>query len=327
MPSRRTCLASLATALAAPRTALAGSPKPGVTTTAPPAVIPSRGAPNPPAVVPSRAGPVSGSATRLRKALKYGMIKQGKSVAERFALARDCGFEGVEIESPSRINRKDAVAASRNTGLVIHGVVTSLHLKYRLSDPDGELRAKGLEALLGALADARVYGASTVLVVPGGVTDPGRETFEQVWQRSQTEVKKALRVARALSVKIALDVAGNDFLTTPEQTIKYVDELDDPMVGAYFDVSSVLKYGVPAGIWIRKLGPRMLKFDFRGYSHKKKWVPIGDGDEDWADVRAALDEVDYVTSTGGWATAEVDGGGKRELIDVATRMDRVLGLG
>ncbi len=42
-----------------------------------------------------------------------------------------------------------------------------------------------------------------------------------------------------------------------------------------------------------------------------------------SEVLKALDEVGYE----GWATAEVGGGGREVLQDVAERMDRVLGLG
>jgi hexulose-6-phosphate isomerase len=84
----------------------------------------------------------------------------------------------------------------------------------------------------------------------------------------------------------------------------------------------MIKYGVPPADWIRALGKRMLKFDFKGYSHKKQWVPIGEGDEDWPEILKALDEIGYH----GWATAEVAGGGREELKDVADRMNRCLGL-
>jgi hexulose-6-phosphate isomerase len=84
----------------------------------------------------------------------------------------------------------------------------------------------------------------------------------------------------------------------------------------------MIKYGVKSGDWIRKLGKRLLKFDFKGYSKAKQWVPIGEGDEDWPDVLKACEEVGY----NGWATAEVSGGGEKELRDVADRMNRVLGL-
>jgi L-ribulose-5-phosphate 3-epimerase len=205
-----------------------------------------------------------------------------------------------------------------------------VHWKERLSDPDPAVRAKGLAALNTAIADAKFYGADTVLLVPGKVTssqsssrpEAGGETFEQVWQRSQDEIRKAIPAAQQAGVKIAIEVVWNDFLTKPEQLVKYVDEFKTPTVGAYFDVSNMIKYGVPPADWIRALGPRMLKFDFKGYSKDKGWVSIGDGDENWPEVLKALAEVGY----NGWATSEVAGGGEKELREVAERMNRVLGL-
>jgi L-ribulose-5-phosphate 3-epimerase len=47
---------------------------------------------------------------------------------------------------------------------------------------------------------------------------------------------------------------------------------------------------------------------------------IGDGDVDWPAVRKALAEIRF----SGWCTAEVDGGGREELADIANRMTRVL---
>ena len=83
----------------------------------------------------------------------------------------------------------------------------------------------------------------------------------------------------------------------------------------------MVKYGVPDSEWIRALCPRLVKFDFKGYSKSKGWVPIGEGDENWPEILNALDEINYH----GWATAEVKGGGEKELRDVKARMDRVLG--
>jgi len=136
-------------------------------------------------------------------------------------------------------------------------------------------------------------------------------------------VRKAIPEAKAAGVKIAIEVVWNDFLTTPEQLVKYVDAFQDPTVGAYFDISNMIKYGVPPADWIRALGPRMLKFDFKGYNNDThKWVKIGEGTEDWPEVLKALDEVGYK----GWATSEVALPTKDEIKDVSQRMDRVLGL-
>jgi L-ribulose-5-phosphate 3-epimerase len=188
------------------------------------------------------------------------------------------------------------------------------------------VRAKGLEALLGALKDAKTVGADTVLLVPGVVNKD--VTYEQCWERSQAEVKKALPTAEKLGVKIAIEVVWNNFITKPEQLIEYVDSFKNEHVGAYFDCSNMIRYGVPSAEWIRKLGKRMLKFDLKGFSLKRyeakqnPWVEIGEGDEDWPEILKALAEVGY----NGWATAEVGGGGEDRLKTISAQMDKVLGL-
>ena len=259
---------------------------------------------------------------QLKKAVKYGMIRINGSIADKFNLIKSLGFQGVEMDSPSNVNKEEAVKARDQTGIVIHGVVDSIHWNVRLSDPDPAVRAKGLEGLKTALQDCSLYGGDTALLVPGAVRDKEKENFEQVWSRSQGEIRTVLPMAERLRVKIAIEVVWNDFITTPEQLIKYVDDFGSPMVGAYFDCSNMIKYGVPSAEWIRKLGKRMLKFDFKGYSKTKKWVPIGEGDEDWPEILKALEEVGY----NGWATSEVAGGGEKELKDVAARMNKCLGL-
>ena len=258
---------------------------------------------------------------KLKKALKFDMIKIDGSIEEKFNLIKSIGFEGVEINSPSNVDRDEAVAAQEKTGIDIHGVINSVHWQKRLSDPDETIRAQGVEAMRTALSDAHTYGATTVLLVPGKVTDPQRENFEQVWQRSQAEIRKVIPQAKELGVRIAIEVVWNDFITKPEQLVQYVDDFNDSTVGAYFDISNMIKYGVPPAEWIRQLGHRMLKFDCKGYSNAKGWVPIGEGDENWPEVLKALAEINY----NGWATAEVQGGGEEVLRDIYSRMQRVLG--
>jgi hexulose-6-phosphate isomerase len=265
----------------------------------------------------------SAAEPRLLKAVKIGMVREGDTLLEKFTLLKELGFDGLELDSPSQVDRDEALAARDATGLVIHGVVDSIHWNQRLSDPNPEIRAKGLAGLETALRDCAYYGGTTALLVPGKVADPEHENFDQVWERSTAEVRKAIPLADELGVKIAIEVVWNDFLTSPEQFVKYIDQFETPTVGGYFDISNMLKYGVPAATWIRQLGPRLLKFDFKGYSHERKWVAIGEGDEDWPEVLKALDEVGYR----GWATAEVSGGGRAELADIAARMDKILGLG
>ena len=273
---------------------------------------------------------------KFRKAVKYHMIGEGKTVLEKFELIKSLGFEGVEVDAPvgrGALDKQEARDASKASGIQIHGVIDAVHWKTRLSDPDAAVREKGLQALIGALDDAKFYGASTVLLVPGKVADPKNENFDQAWERSTEQVRKAIPKAKELGVHIAIEIVWNDFLTTPELMVKYVDQFNDPAVGTYLDPSNVLRYGKDTGVrgadWVRALGKRLLKFDFKGYSHAKSWVPIGEGDENWPDVLKALDEVGYKDPADGgrgWATAEVAAGGRDHLKDVAARMDKVLGM-
>ena len=109
------------------------------------------------------------------------------------------------------------VKAQASTGIKIHGVIDSVHWHTRLSDPDSKVRAKGVEALRTAIDDAKFYGADTVLLVPGKVSDPNTENYEQCYSRSQEEIRKVLPQADEAGVKIAIEVVWNDFITTPEQ--------------------------------------------------------------------------------------------------------------
>jgi L-ribulose-5-phosphate 3-epimerase len=259
----------------------------------------------------------------LRKAIKFDSVSYGKDLNERFAAIRGAGFEGVEVDSPNKTPRDQILAAAKKNNVIIHGVIDSVHWHQRLSDPVPATRARGLEALKGALQDAKFYGGNTVLLVPGKVSNADGENFDQVWQRSTEEIKKAIPVAEKTGVKIAIEVVWNGFITKPEQLIKYVDQFNSDYVGAYFDCSNMVKFGVPSAQWIRELGKRMLKFDFKGYSNKNGWVKIGEGDENWPDILKALADTNYA---GGWATAEVGAGSVAELNDISQRMKQSLGI-
>src|SRR6476659_1423513 len=76
------------------------------------------------------------SKKRFRKAVKYGMIGEGKTVKEKFELIKSLGYEGVEVDAPGGVDKQEAIEACKETGIVIHGCIDATHWKVRLSDPD-----------------------------------------------------------------------------------------------------------------------------------------------------------------------------------------------
>lgn len=263
---------------------------------------------------------------QIKKSLKIGMAQVGKDLVEKFQILRELGFDGVELDSPSGIAIDEALAAKEKSGLEIPGVVDSVHWSQPLSSPDAEVRAKGRAALEHALRDCKALGGSTVLLVPAVVN--ASVSYAEAWERSRVEIQRVLPLAAELEIGIAIENVWNNFLLSPLEAGHYVDSFESPWVSWYFDVGNVVNYGWPEQ-WVRILGRRISKLDVKEFSRKKRdaeglWkgfeVEIGEGDCNWPAVMAALDEIGYE----GWASAEVGGGGRERLAEIARRMDEVL---
>jgi len=137
---------------------------------------------------------------RILKSIKFGMFSEKLSIAEKFKVMQEIGYDGVELNSPGGIDKDEALAASRETGFPIHGVVDSIHWSTRLSSPDKATRAKGLEGLKTAIRDTSKVGGSAVLLVPGAVRDAKNESPQQVWDRSSRFIWRFLWLRARVSI-------------------------------------------------------------------------------------------------------------------------------
>ena len=256
----------------------------------------------------AHAGELSG---RIKKAVKYNMIKENLSVMDKFKLLKDLGFDGVEPGVRDKVDRKEMRQASEATGLPIHGVVNG-----------------SVDNINVAVDLAKFYGASSVLVVAGRVNE--KMPYARNYELTQASIREAIPYAEQNEMLLLVENVWNNFLISPLEMARYIDELQSEWLGVYFDVGNVARYGWPEH-WIPVLGKRIRKLDIKPYSRKKQFdegtwkgfsVELGDGDIDWAAVRAELLKIGYE----GWATAEVPGGDRKRLADIAARMDRVLDL-
>lgn len=256
----------------------------------------------------------------LYKSLKWNMVRLEGTVADKFAVLKEIGYDGVELDSPGDVDAREALAASRSVGLPIEGVVNSTHWQVRHSDPDPAVRAQALENMRTAMQFAKEVGASSVLLVPGKVTDPENENHQQVWDRSIAEIRKLLPLAERLRMQILIENVGNGFCEDPQQFADYVDAIGSPWVGIHFDIGNHIRVSPPAD-WIRVLNQRIKKLDVKDRTRANERTLIGEGEADWPAVRKALREIGYR----GWVAAEVPGGDRERLSDVLSRMNQVLG--
>lgn len=263
---------------------------------------------------------------RLDKTLKIGMVKVKGTLTEKFQAVKDAGFMGIEMDAPG-MDVAETRKAIAETGLPVDGTVNSTHWNIRHTDPDAAVRATALESLQNALRATHAVGGHTTLLVIGHGKDG---TEAEIWKRSIDNIALAIPLAAELGVTIAIENVWNHFLydhsgdatQNADKFVKYVDELNSPFVGMQFDIGNHWKYGSMGG-WIRQLGKRVVKLDVKGFSRAQdKFTAIGDGDIDWADVRAALTEINFY----GWVAAEVGGGDAAELKNIASQMDHVFQL-
>ena len=277
------------------------------------------------ALATSRAAPVVGALTtastrppkRWRKAF---MLGQGEGdIRPAFEDLVAAGFEGVELVSPNRLDPDEVLKARDATGIVIHGLSGSRHWAKPLSDPDPAVVEEGMTAIRAEIEQAKLFGASTVLVVPAVVTP--KVSYREAWERSQARIAELLPMAEEQGIVLAIEEVWNKFLLSAPEFARYVDELDSPQAKAYFDVGNVVEFGYPAE-WIRELGDRIVKVHVKEYAKRERFsYKLGEGGEiDWEDVRRAFEEVGY----DGWITAEVGANGRDELAEVHRRLEDLL---
>jgi L-ribulose-5-phosphate 3-epimerase len=266
------------------------------------------------AVLPAILSHQSGAAEmtgRLKKGIKFSMVKEPDlSIVDQFRMLKEVGFDGTELRTENRNDLKTYLEAVDKSGLVVHGIVNS-------DKPDLETAVKF----------SHDVGGDSVLYVAR--YDKKRPLMES-WNETQAIIRKGLPAAEKYGVKILVENVWAGFLISALDTERFVDEIDSPWFGSYYDVGNNVRWGVPQH-WIEILGDRIGKLDIKEWDEKKHsseglrkgfGSPLGEGTIDWAAVREALRKIDFK----GWATAEVRGGDRARLAEISQGMDRVLGL-
>ena len=257
---------------------------------------------------------------KLRKALQLGMLPRELSDADKFKLAKKCGFDGIEASPMKDLDAARQLGKlARQAGVPIHSIVYG-GWGAPFSDPDPKVIEKGLAGMETALRSAKALGADTVLLVPAIVNE--NVSYDQAYKRSQRHIRKLLPLAEELGVVIAVENVWNKFLLSPLEFARYVDEFESPWLKAYFDIGNVILFGYSQD-WIRTLGKRIVKIHLKDFKRSGyKWTNLLDGDVNWPQVRRALDETGY----DGFLTTELRGGNEVYLTDLAGRIDRFFAM-
>lgn len=266
---------------------------------------------------------------KLKKGVSFYMIKEELSLVDKCKLVKDLGFDGMEFNSPVDVTLDELLEAKEKSGIEIPSVVNKDHWSKPLSDPDPEVRQFTIDSVAKSLEEVKALGGDTVLVVPGVVNE--KISYGEAYRNALDSVRKLIPNVEKTGMKIGLENVWSNFILSPIEAARFVDEINHPLIGWYFDIGNILRYGWPEH-WIEVLNRRIVKLHAKEFSREKMnneglWagfkVDLLEGDNNWPVVMKALKDIDY---KGEWLTVELSAGDRNYLQKVSKQMDTILSL-
>jgi len=275
---------------------------------------------------PARADPQAAvAATDARKASPrpYRMKKsinlwafpypQRMSLRECLQLARDAGFEGIELNydldndlSPK--SSSDQYRAIRKTaeeiGIAISGLCSFLYWPYSLTDNDPARRDRSGELARLMIEAAHELGTDNLLTIAGSTYIPWIPDREPVPidvcdRRAREAIGRLLPLAEKRGVHLNIEnIVFNGYLTTPAEMNAFVDSFGSKHVQVHFDTGNVMLFQFPEH-WIPVLGRRIKNVHFKEFSKKgtdhtlESFRTLLDGTTNWPAVMDALEQAGY----------------------------------
>src|SRR4051812_42246963 len=238
---------------------------------------------------------------------------QRMNLKECLQLARDAGFDGIELnyDLDNDLSPKSGpaeYAALRKTaqdiGIAISGVCSFLFWPYSFANNDAAIRKRGLELATLMIQAAHDLGTENLLVVPGAVHIPWRTDYDPVPNdvcdaRAREAITRVLPQAEKLRIHLNIEnIFFNGFLMTPGEMNTFVDSFNSRFVRVHFDTGNIMMFQFPEH-WIAQLGNRIKNIHFKEFTKKgtdyslESFRPLLDGTTNWPAVMEALERVNY----------------------------------
>jgi L-ribulose-5-phosphate 3-epimerase len=269
-----------------------------------------------------------------------GAFPIGLDLATCLQLARDAGFEGVELSLedpnpllPEAINETtEAIKSIEKSvgldqprpgglrfeftnedldlireqaeiaGIRITSISTMQLFYYPLSSSNPAVRERSMTLVRKMIDAAYRLGGDLVLIAPGMVTSD--QPYQEVWRHSQETLSELIPYAQDKGIQLGIENVWSKFLLSPLEFSQFIDSLESPIVGAYFDVANVMTFGYPDQ-WIECLGNRLKRVHFKDYrldvDDIRGFTNLLQGDVPWVRVVKALEHIGY----DGWIIVEV----------------------
>ena len=176
-----------------------------------------------------------------------------------------------------------------------------------------------MKSLRRAIDVAHLVETDAVLLHPGQLPVDG--TYQDAWDDFLISMKEIAPYAEEKGVAVGIENVWNKFLLNPKEAREFVDAVGNDWIGIYLDTANMMFYGYPEH-WIRGLQHRIKRVHFKDFVRQQRnFVPLMDGDTDWAEVMKGLRDIGYDR----YVIHEV--GGDRDVqIEMAKRMKQIVAM-
>jgi L-ribulose-5-phosphate 3-epimerase len=235
------------------------------------------------------------------------------SLSDCLKLAKDAGFEGIELnyDLENDLSPKSSAARFReirkmadDTGIAISGLCSFLYWPFSLTDNDPAKRARGMELAQMMIEAAHELGTENLLTIAGSTYIPWIPDREPVAidvcdRRAREAIGKLLPLAERSGISLNIEnIFFNGYLTTPAELNSFVDSFGSKQIGVHFDTGNIMLFQFPEH-WIPILGKRIRNVHFKEFSKKgtdhtlDSFRTLLDGTTNWPAVMQALEAVGY----------------------------------
>ena len=248
----------------------------------------------------------------MKKSLNAWTVADDTGFEQMFRELKEAGFEGVELNvdkvghsahSLSLETTEEELAAikalSERYELPVISISTSLWGGCMGTDP--EFSEKLLKKQLSCAA---FFGAKGILVVPGGAYP--RIPLLEDRQNCIDFLRSQKELIASYGIYVGVENVWNGFFGSPLDMASFIDAVDSPWVGAYYDVGNVIAFSWSER-WIEVLGSRIHNIHVKDYKRNRgihsggEWKDIPYGDVNWPAVIPALKAAGF----DGYLTGEV----------------------
>lgn len=257
------------------------------------------------------------------------IILRKYSLEQVVELCRTAGYDILELvfseggDPAVNASPEDLVQLGKRlseAGVEVTSLIAQYENRGNFLDSDPKAQEARMQSLVRSIEIAGAMGVGAVLLHPGQLSVDG--SYSGAWDAMRGHMRDVAPVAEKHRVAVGIENVWNKFLLSPKEMRDFIDEVNSPWIGCYLDTANMMAYGYPEQ-WIDELGgDRIKRVHFKDFRRKEhSFVPLRDGDTDWARVMEKLRTIGYDDGVIHEAAGDWD-----HLVEMAGRMRDIVSL-